>query len=132
MNKNILLGAVLVLGIIVASYLTVVHFLPSALVCPSVGQVVNCEAVVTSSLSSVFGLPLAVLGLTWFVASLLMLAFGYNRILKNVWMIIGLGGVIYSISAQTIIGKICIYCAALDVLIVLSVGMFVWFRKTKK
>ena len=132
MNRKTLLAAVLAIGMIDAAYLTVIHFLPSALICPSIGQVVNCESVVTSSLSDIFGIPLAVLGLVWFVASLLMLAFGHNRIIRNVWMIVRLGGIAYSISAQAIIGKICIYCATLDVLIALSVGMFAYLDKNRK
>jgi uncharacterized membrane protein len=127
-----LLAVVLALGILDAAYLTVIHFLPSALICPSVGQIINCEDVLTSSFSAVFGVPLAVLGLGWFVASLLMLMFGHDKIIKNIWMIVGLGGVMYSITAQTAIGKICIYCVTLDILIALSAGMFIYFKFGKK
>ena len=128
MNSKTLLGVILVLGIIDASYLTVIHFLPSALVCPSVGGIINCKDVLTSSLSDVFGVPLAVAGLVWFIASLMMLEFGHNKIVKNIWMIIGVGGILYSITAQAIIGKICIYCATLDFLIALGVVMFIYFE----
>jgi uncharacterized membrane protein len=117
---------ILILGIIDAGYLTVVHFLPGALVCPTIGTSVNCESVLGSSLSTVLGVPVAVLGLVWFVASFLFLLFGFNRIIKNVWMIVGACGILYSVIGQSIIGKICIYCSLLDVFIALGVGMFIY------
>ncbi len=126
-NKSILV-LVLLLGILDSTYLTVVHFLPSALKCPTIGTVVNCETVLSSSFSTVFGVPLAAIGLFWFVVALLLLAFWNNKIMKNLWMIVGIGGVVYSITAQSILGKICIYCATLDVLIALSVGMFIYMN----
>lgn len=114
----------MILGIADASYLTVVHFMPKALDCPAIVGVINCEDVLGSAYSTIFGVPLAVIGLVWFVASLLFLLLGYNRIVKNIWMLFGIGGFVYSITAQVLLGKICIYCTILDVLILLSVGMF--------
>lgn len=125
-----LLALVLVLGIIDAAYLTFVHFVPGALYCPTIATAINCENVLTSQLSNVFGfVPLAVLGLIWFVASLLMLSFGYNEVIKNIWMLFGVGGIVYSLVGQTVIGKVCIYCSLLDVLLCLSIGMFLYMKR---
>ncbi|MDE1870665.1 MAG: vitamin K epoxide reductase family protein [Candidatus Micrarchaeota archaeon] len=128
MRKKIILAVLLILGIADASYLTVVHFLPRALECPSIGTTVNCEDVLGSVYSTVFGIPLAAIGLVWFVASLIFLLLGYNRIIKNIWMLFGIGGIIYSATTQSILGKICIYCTTLDVLILLSVYMFLMVK----
>ena len=114
----------IILGMVDGAYLTIVHFLPGALACPTIGTVVDCEAVLGSAFSNVFGVPLAVLGLAWFIG---MLAFYVSRrrgMALNLWMIIGLGGILYSISAQSIIGRICIYCATLDAIILLTVILF--------
>jgi uncharacterized membrane protein len=124
-----ILAAVLVLGIIDAAYLTLVHFIPGALFCPSVTSAINCENVLTSSLSNVFGIPIAVLGLLWFVTSMFFFAFGSKKIVRNIWMIFGLGGIAYSLVGQTILGKICIYCSLLDVLLAISVGLFLYMKK---
>ncbi len=124
-----ILGAALFLGIIDASYLTIVHFLPGALVCPTIGTTVDCASVLGSGLSTVFGVPLAVLGLVWFVAALLMFLFGFNPAIKNIWMIFGIGGIVYSIIGQSVIGKVCIYCSLLDVLLALSIGLFVYIKR---
>lgn len=128
-GRRLFLLIVLVIGIADGAYLTVSHFVPSALKCPTLGALVNCEKVTTSNLSTIFGVPLAVLGLIWFVASLLFLLLGYNRIIKNIWMILGLGGIGYSIAAQIAIGKICVYCVLLDILIALSVVLFGYLKK---
>lgn len=56
-----------VAGLLVAGYLTVEHFTASTtLACPDTG-VVNCTKVTTSEQSRVFGVPVALLGLAFFV-----------------------------------------------------------------
>ncbi len=124
-----ILAAVLGLGIIDTIYLTFVHFVPGALFCPTISTAVNCESVLTSSLSAVFGIPLAVIGLVWFVAASFFFLFGSNKIVMNLWLMAGAGGIIYSIVGQSVLGKICIYCSLLDVLLALSIGMFFYGAK---
>jgi uncharacterized membrane protein len=131
MRNKLILIVVVLLGILDSGYLTVVHFLPSALKCPTIGTVVNCETVLSSSFATVFGVPLAAIGLFWFVITLILVLFIDNKIIRNLWMIVGIGGIVYSIVAQSIIGKICIYCVTLDVLIALSVGMLFYMNSRK-
>ena len=121
--KNKLVFLLLVLGILDSAYLTVVHFLPGALECPTVGTTINCESVLSSSFATVFGVPLALMGLAWFVVTLILFVYRPSRILLNSWLLLGAGGIIYSITAQSLLGKVCIYCSLLDVLIALSVGL---------
>jgi uncharacterized membrane protein len=128
--KTILL-IILILGMLDSGYLTVTHFVPSALKCPLAGGVVDCGLVTTSVYSEVFGIPIAILGLVWFVACILFAIFGYNKIIKNIWMLFGVGAIIYSGTTQSILGKICIYCVALDTLIALTVFMFVYWDRKK-
>jgi len=127
-KRHLIILMVLLLGIADSLYLTYVHFVPGSLFCPTIGTAVNCENVLTSSYSSVLGIPLAVLGLGWFVVSLAIYLLKKDRIVKNVWMLFGAGGILYSITAQTILGKVCMYCAALDVLIALSIGMLIFLK----
>jgi len=128
-KKSYLLLIILALGIIDSAYLTYVHFAPKALYCPSINAAIDCENVVTSSFSNVFGIPLAVLGLVWFCASMIFLLLGYNKIIKNLWMIAGLGGIMYSIAAQSLLHKICVYCVTLDILIAISVALFIYIDR---
>jgi uncharacterized membrane protein len=119
----------LILGIIDSFYLTVVHFLPKALDCPTIGGIVNCETVLSSSFATVFGIPLAVLGLVWFIVALGIFFAKPHRVIRNIWLILGVAGIVYSITAQALIGKICIYCSFLDLLIALSVFSFIYFKQ---
>jgi uncharacterized membrane protein len=59
--------AVSVAGLAVAAYLTYEHFTAGAtLACPDTG-VVNCAKVTSSQYSKLFGIPVALLGLAFFV-----------------------------------------------------------------
>lgn len=60
--------AIAIAGTAVSTYLTIAHFTsPKVLACASTG-VVNCERVTTSVQSEVVGIPVALLGLAWFLA----------------------------------------------------------------
>lgn len=118
----------LLIGIADATYLTLVHYQPSKLYCPETG-IINCEDVAVSSFSTVWGIPIAVGGMVWCVVMLASILIKPNEILKivrNIWLILGLGAVLYSFAGQEIIGKICIYCMVLDFIILASV--FLVFR----
>lgn len=131
MRHEFWLKIFLTLGIIDSIYLTIVHFAPRALDCPAIAGFVNCETVLTSGFSNVFGVPLAVIGLIWFVVAMVILFYKPHRIVKNIWLIFGAGGIVYSIIGQTLLGKICIYCSALDVLLALSIGAFLYIKSKK-
>jgi uncharacterized membrane protein len=59
-------------GLGVSTYLTIAHYGSSVtLACPDTG-VINCEKVTTSSQSVIFGVPIAVIGLAFFAAMVVM------------------------------------------------------------
>ncbi len=115
MNKRTQLYISIALGIIVSVYLTYVHFNSSALACPTSG-IINCETVLTSQYSSIFGIPVAALGLVLFMLGLLMLLKN-NETMIFLWSIAGAGAILYSVASQFLLGEICIWCLALDVII---------------
>jgi len=56
------------IGIAVATYLTITHYTTVVtLVCPDTG-IINCAKVTSSSYSVIDGIPLAVMGLIYFIA----------------------------------------------------------------
>jgi uncharacterized membrane protein len=120
-NRKILMGLLLV-GILISVYLVYVHYNPGALVCLHSG-IINCASVITSQYSVVFGVPLAVYSLVWFVAAFILIYFNREGVITEIWLLIGIGGIIYSISSMYSIGEICIYCSMLDVIIALSIIM---------
>ncbi len=116
--------AAVVLAIAVSIYLTIAHFTSaSVLACPDTG-VVNCAKVTTSSYSSFLGIPVAILGLAYFLfQGVLALPFAWrNRTLGYVRLLtagIGVCFVLYLIYAEVQIGSICLYCTSIHILTVI-------------
>jgi len=125
-----LVATVLVLaGIAVATYLTIAHYTtPTVLACPDRG-LINCGKVTTSSYSSILGVPLALLGLLFFIGMLPLqlpvvwrmkqplviwgrLAFAASGVLMIFWLIYV---ELYKLNA------ICLYCTAVHVI---TLGLF--------
>jgi uncharacterized membrane protein len=111
-------------GLGIAGYLTYEHYTgSSSLVCSDKG-IVNCLEVTTSSYSKVAGVPVAVLGLIFFVVMLILqLPAMWNRsgsIIRRIrmtWAVIGLCTVVYLLYTELFrIDAICLWCTAVHVL----------------
>ncbi len=105
-------------GLGISTYLTVVHFIGTqALVCSDSG-VVNCAKVTTSAQSHFLGMPVAVLGLAFYVVmTLIDLPVAWHSADRRVHMArlvliaIGMAFALYLVSAELlIIGNICLWC----------------------
>lgn len=123
METRKVLFALLAVGIAISAYLTYVHFSPGALVCLSSG-IINCKSVVTSSYSVIFGIPLAIYSLAWFAIAIALVYYRKLKPVAEIWLLIGIGGIIYSLFSMYMLGKICIYCSALDLIIAISIVLF--------
>jgi uncharacterized membrane protein len=106
-------------GLGVSTYLTITHFSPHALVCVS-NSTFNCEKVTTSPQSEVFGIPVAILGLLFFVPMFaLCLPVSWRsadrriHLARLVLSIVGVGTILYLIIAELFIIKaICLWCSS--------------------
>jgi uncharacterized membrane protein len=116
-----------VLGLAVAIYLTVEHYTASAsLACPE-SAVINCQKVTTSDQSVVFGIPVALLGLIFFVAMvpLCLPAAWRSRRPELRWgrlgaALVGVGFVFYLVYTELFtLNAICLWCTAVHVITVL-------------
>ena len=111
-------------GLGVSIYLTIAHFTESALAGCSESGVINCTRVTTSAQSYVFGIPVAVLGLAFYVFVVAIMspwAWQARRreihMLRIAAMVAGIGFVLYLIYAELIIiGSICLYCTSVHVI----------------
>jgi uncharacterized membrane protein len=111
-------------GLGVSVYLTIAHFTESALAGCSESGLVNCTKVTTSPQSYVAGIPVAVLGLAFFVfVAAIMSPWAWQarrrevHLLRIASMVVGIGMVIYLIYAEfIIIGSICLYCTSVHVI----------------
>jgi uncharacterized membrane protein len=112
-------------GLAVSIYLTLTHFSSAVtLSCPAGGGAINCEKVTTSPQSYVFGIPVAVLGLAYFVPMLVLcLPVAWRSL--NRWIhlarlllsVAGVGMIIYLISAELFtIKAICLWCTSVHVI----------------
>lgn len=107
-------------GLGVSVYLTIAHFTESALLGCSESGLVNCTKVTTSPQSYVFGIPVAVLGLAFYVfavAAMSPWAWRAQRrevhLLRLASVVVSIGFVLYLIYAELfIIGSICLYCTS--------------------
>jgi uncharacterized membrane protein len=111
-----------VFGLGVSIYLTITHFSPHALVCVSNGTF-NCEKVTTSPQSEVFGIPVAMLGLFYFVPMIaLCLPAAWRsadrriHLARLILSIVGVGMILYLIIAELFIIKaICLWCSSVHI-----------------
>jgi uncharacterized membrane protein len=122
-----LVGTILsVLGLGVAGYLTFEHFTSSSTLACSDNGAINCLKVTTSSYSAVAGVPVAVLGLVYFVVMLVLQLPPIWRRTEPIvrlgrlgWAIAGVATVLYLLYAELFaIDAICLWCTAVHVLTV--------------
>jgi uncharacterized membrane protein len=107
-------------GLGVSIYLTIAHFTESKLLGCSESGLVNCTKVTTSPQSYVFGIPVAVLGLAFFMAAVALMspwAWRWNRrevaLIRIASLVVGMGFVLYLLYAELFtIGSICLYCTS--------------------
>lgn len=111
-------------GVAVSTYLTIAHYTsPKLLACSSSGTV-NCERVTTSAQSTFLGIPVAVLGLVWFVGmTVLCLPAAWRsqdrriHLARLLGAIAGVGFALWLVYAELfIIGAICLWCTVAHVL----------------
>ncbi len=113
-----------VLGLADAAYLTYEHFTQGAsFACPE-NATVNCVKVTTSPESHVLGIPVAVLGLAFFLFMVAVNSpWGWRAPWQAVhwarlaWVVLGIVFVLYLIWAELFrINAICLYCTGVHVL----------------
>ena len=111
-------------GLAVATYLTVEHYTASkTLACPETA-VLNCQKVTTSAQSVVLGVPVALLGLLFFIALVpLCLPLAWRSAHRAVrwgrvlFALIGACFVLYLIYAELfVLDAICLWCTAVHVI----------------
>ena len=117
--------ALALIGLGVSIYLTYAHYTESALAgCTETTGVVNCGKVTTSEQSVVFGIPVAVLGLAFYVFMVAIMspwAWKARRrevgLVRLASLVVGIGFVLYLIYAELFdIGSICLYCTSVHVI----------------
>ena len=111
-------------GLGVSIYLTIAHYTTTvSLACPE-NSTINCEKVTTSPESFVFGIPVAVLGLVYFVAMLVLnspVAWRSTapliRWTRQLSAFVGAGFVCWLVYAELFkVDAICLWCTSVHVI----------------
>ncbi len=120
------------LGLAISVYLTVEHFSGSAtLACPE-GDTINCAKVTSSPWSELVGVPVAVLGLAYFlVMTALVTPPAWRRRALDPVRIIGAAGgvamVLYLVWIELFkVGAICLWCTGVHAVTVILLGTVLW------
>jgi uncharacterized membrane protein len=111
------------LGFGVSMYLTVEHYTGGILTCPAGGGAIDCTKVTSSAQSKLFGAPVALLGLLFFTAMIVLnlppLWRASARRLAQVRLAMvvgGMGFVVYLLSAELFsIKAICLWCTSVHI-----------------
>ncbi len=111
-------------GLGVSTYLTITHFdTHLSLACPATATF-NCETVTTSAQSHIFGIPVAVLGLAFYVPMLLLCLPAAWRsadrrihLARLVLSATGVAMIIYLIIAELFLIKaVCLWCSSVHLI----------------
>ena len=129
-------------SMVVIVYYTLRMSLPACPLQRGPGIVLNCDAVLSSDYSQVFGVPLELFAVVYFIINLLLvylIAFGSDRLLKIsrsllfVWRFLGILIVPYLIFIELVlIRAICVYCTIMHVAIVVDfiiISYLLFYRK---
>jgi uncharacterized membrane protein len=128
MPASLLLGLI---GLGLSIYLTIEHYnAPGTLACPATSTV-NCARVTTSAQSEVFGVPVVLLGLVFFVALLaLCLPPLWRTKDLRIWKArlgvaaLGLAFVVYLIFAELfLVNAFCLWCTGVHLVTFLLFGV---------
>jgi uncharacterized membrane protein len=121
--RPLAIGAVCLAGIAISIYLLIVHYEPAALICSNTGAV-NCFKVLTSPSSVIFGVPVPIFGMIFFIGmGLICLPFAWR--LDAAWLawgriaaaVAGIGMVVYLIYQEALVlHTICLWCTGIHVL----------------
>jgi uncharacterized membrane protein len=112
-----------VAGLAASAYLTYEHFTDNATLACSIGGVVDCAKVTTSAWSTFVGVPVALLGLLFFVVTIVLCLPRVWRSraawldgVRLGWMTVGLGMALYLVWAELYrIHAICLWCTGVHV-----------------
>jgi len=145
--KFFLLVAMSVFGLWASSMVVIVYNtlrqpLPFCPLRESSGISLNCEAVLGSKYSQVFGIPLELFAIAYFILNLLLvylIAFGTDRLCKaslNIlfgWRFLGIAIVPYLVFVELFLIKaICTYCTIMHVAIIadfIIISYLIFYKK---
>lgn len=114
-----------IIGIGLSGYMTYTHYIPEYTgVCDALAGPGACSYVNTSEYSEILGIPVAILGIIWFIV-LWVLSHLSKQKRKHIdelfsWTVIGMVFVGYFIFAEIQLLTVCFYCTLVHIIVLLS------------
>jgi uncharacterized membrane protein len=118
-------------GVAISTYLTIEHYThATSFACPETATI-NCLKVTTSKWSVIAGIPVAVLGLAYFVVmTVLVILPSHNPMLRLARLVGAAAGVLMVIYLVYIelfeVNAICLWCTGVHVLTVILFAAVLW------
>lgn len=124
-----------VLGLAVSVYLTFEHYTQAtSFACP-VNATFDCVKVTTSKWAVIAGVPVAVLGLVFFVA-MTVLSFAAGRLaatLRVAAAVVGVVMILWLVYVELFqVESLCLWCTGVHVLTLALLGTTLWWRETER
>ena len=124
MKRNLLLyvmGALAAAGVSVSAYLTYLSAMPPSSCLIGEFSIFSCDRVIWSQYSRFYGVPVAPLGLAWFVIALglIVMTWRDERFKRYVlaWSLLGAAGVAGFVYTELfLLGAVCPWCTVAHVL----------------
>jgi len=124
-------------GLLLSGYLT--YFSSQAQLVCDLSALLNCDAVLGSVYSKVYGVPVSAFGLIWFsLAATLSFTSFFKTIPSKLflsWSIVGVLSVTALVYTEVfLIGAICLLCTATHILVIvfLALSLVYWIRKKSR
>lgn len=120
-KRNVAVIVLSFLGLLVSLYISL--FIENGTQAPGCsirGTPFDCESVINSSFGSVFGIPVADLGVFYFLVVLALFLVGLNDdVTVSIVSLVGLGSILYFIAVEFYLGKFCLYCTTVHIIVVI-------------
>lgn len=123
-----------IIGLLTSIYLVKNHYAPptSGALC-DFGESISCSLVNTSIFSELLGVPVALLGVFWFIFLLWMCwkALKQPEQIPSIlaWNVLGILFVIYLFIAEIILKSICPFCTLLHIIIIITLSLSYYLYK---
>ena len=126
-----------IIGVVTSGYLTYDHYAAGNSFC-DISATVSCSLVNSSAFSELFNIPVAALGILWFVYLFLFsckLLKKDDPVFKKGLLylsLLGLGFIIYMVIAEIILQALCPTCTFIHILVLIILGISLYLNKGVK
>jgi uncharacterized membrane protein len=137
-KRLFLLTVFSIIGIIIFIYLEYTVLISKSLpyFCSINNTLIDCEKVLNSPYSKLFGIPLGIYAIAYFIIDLFLVLLLYKKRLKIIYnllyRLIGIIFVIFSLYTMFfLINSICVYCLIADGILIINLGIILYYYRKK-